>query len=163
MNYYEILQISKNASKDDIKHAYITLVKKYHPDLQPQEKKNFYTEKMKLINIAYGTLKNDEKRKAYDEQLNYNKQIYKETKYQTGSNDNNKYNENSYKQYKYNENSYKQYTYNENKHNKYNKYNSIVDKIKKIKEIVMLWFTYILVISFFIYIFSIFIYILIGG
>ena len=37
-NYYDILEVSKNASPEIIEKAYKTLVKKYHPDLQKNEK-----------------------------------------------------------------------------------------------------------------------------
>ena len=52
-NYYEILEVNKNASPEIIEKAYKTLVKKYHPDLQQDENKNKYEEKIKKINEAY--------------------------------------------------------------------------------------------------------------
>lgn len=73
-NYYEILEVDKNASEEIIEKAYKTLAKKYHPDLQNQSKstinkENSNEEKMKKINEAYEILSNEFKRKAYDEQL----------------------------------------------------------------------------------------------
>lgn len=67
-NYYEILEIDRNASKEIIDKAYKTLAKKYHPDLQ---KKNVKAceEKMKKINEAYAVLTNEEQREAYNQQL----------------------------------------------------------------------------------------------
>ena len=65
-NYYDILEVSKNASPEIIEKAYKTLVKKYHPDLQIAEEKNKYEEKIKKINEAYDILSNSEKRKKYD-------------------------------------------------------------------------------------------------
>ena len=65
-NYYEILEVNKNASPEIIEKAYKTLVKKYHPDLQQDENKNKYEEKIKKINEAYDILSNSEKRKNYD-------------------------------------------------------------------------------------------------
>ena len=38
-NYYDILEVNKNASPEIIEKAYKTLVKKYHPDLQKNEEK----------------------------------------------------------------------------------------------------------------------------
>lgn len=65
-NYYEILEVNKNASPEIIEKAYKTLVKKYHPDLQDNNLKNEYEEKIKLINEAFEVLSNSEKRKNYD-------------------------------------------------------------------------------------------------
>ena len=65
-NYYEILEVNKNASTEIIEKAYKTLVKKYHPDLQQDENKNKYEEKIKKINEAYDILSDPEKRKKYD-------------------------------------------------------------------------------------------------
>ncbi len=63
-NYYEILGVDKNASQDDIKKAYRTLVKKYHPDLHPNDKAA--AEKFKEINEANEVLSDENKRKQYD-------------------------------------------------------------------------------------------------
>ncbi len=68
-NYYEILEVSKNASKEVIEKAYKVLAKKYHPDLQEESQKKIAEEKMKLINEAYEILSDDERRKNYDIQL----------------------------------------------------------------------------------------------
>lgn len=84
-NYYEILEIDKNASPEIIEKAYKTLVKKYHPDLQKNNLKNNYEEKIKKINEAYETLSNPEKREKYNliienneiSEENYNK-LYNE-------------------------------------------------------------------------------------
>ena len=65
-NYYDILEVSKNASPEIIEKAYKTLVKKYHPDLQDNNLKAEYEEKIKLINEAFEVLSNSEKRKNYD-------------------------------------------------------------------------------------------------
>ena len=68
-NYYDILEINKNASPEIIKKAYTTLAKKYHPDLQKDELKKNFEEKFKLINEAYEVLSNKEQRKLYDTKL----------------------------------------------------------------------------------------------
>lgn len=65
-NYYDILEVNKNASPEIIEKAYKTLVKKYHPDLQENNLKSIYEEKIKKINEAYDILSNHEKRKNYD-------------------------------------------------------------------------------------------------
>ena len=71
-NYYEILQVDKNASSEIIEKAYKTLVKKYHPDLQENNLKENYEEKIKKINEAYEILSDEEKRKNYDLNLKNN-------------------------------------------------------------------------------------------
>ena len=68
-NYYEILEVDKNASIEVIEKAYKTLAKKYHPDLQAEEEKRTAEEKMKLLNEAYEILSDEEKRKRYDEKI----------------------------------------------------------------------------------------------
>ena len=69
-NYYEILEISENASQEIVEKAYKTLAMKYHPDLHGDSTgdENF-EEKLKLINEAYGVLKDKEKRAEYDEEM----------------------------------------------------------------------------------------------
>ena len=68
-NYYEILEVDRKASPEVIDKAYKTLAKKYHPDLQDENNKNIYAEKMKEINEAYDVLSDDYKKTTYDEQL----------------------------------------------------------------------------------------------
>ncbi|SHF12029.1 J domain-containing protein [Caloramator proteoclasticus] len=62
-NYYEILQIKKGASSEEIKKAYARLLRKYHPE---RDEENF-----KRIREAYEILSNPEKRREYDFQLEY--------------------------------------------------------------------------------------------
>lgn len=66
LNLYEILEVSEKASKEIIDKAYKVLAKKYHPDLQPPEKKQSAELKMKQINEAYKILSDTAKRKEYD-------------------------------------------------------------------------------------------------
>lgn len=65
-NYYEILEVDKNASEEVIEKAYKTLAKKYHPDLQNNSD---CQDKMRQINEAYEILSNDFKRREYDEKI----------------------------------------------------------------------------------------------
>ena len=70
ITYYEILEVSRMASKEVITKAYKVLVRKYHPDLeQDKGKKEEAKEKMVRINEAYETLSDDEKRKKYDDTI----------------------------------------------------------------------------------------------
>lgn len=62
-DYYNILGIEKNASDEDIKKAYRKLARKYHPDVS---KATGAEEKFKDVAEAYQTLKDPEKRAAYD-------------------------------------------------------------------------------------------------
>ena len=74
-NYYEILEVNKNASPEIIDKAYKTLAKKYHPDLQSEENKKQGEEIFKQINEAYEVLSNEEKRKQYDMTLEENNSL----------------------------------------------------------------------------------------
>ena len=62
-DYYEVLGVSKNASKDEIKDAYRKLAMQYHPD---RNKAPDAEEKFKEISEAYAALSDDEKRQQYD-------------------------------------------------------------------------------------------------
>lgn len=65
IDYYKILELDKSATEADIKKAYRKLARKYHPDLNPNDKeaeKNF-----KQINEANEVLSNAENRKKYDQ------------------------------------------------------------------------------------------------
>jgi molecular chaperone DnaJ len=63
-DYYEILGVSKNATKDEIKKAYRKQALKYHPDKNPGDKKA--EENFKEAAEAYEVLSNDEKKARYD-------------------------------------------------------------------------------------------------
>jgi len=65
IDYYKILELSKNASDKDIKKAYRKLARKYHPDLNPNDK--VAEQKFKEINEAHEVLSNLENRKKYDQ------------------------------------------------------------------------------------------------
>lgn len=64
IDYYKILGIAKTATNKDIKKAYRKLARKYHPDLNPDNKEA--EKKFKEINEANEVLSNAENRKKYD-------------------------------------------------------------------------------------------------
>jgi len=77
-NYYQILDITEDATHHQIKDAYRKLVLKYHPD---KNKGNpLFEEMIQQINEAYETLSNPESRKIYDEQL-YSNEYSEEQEY----------------------------------------------------------------------------------
>jgi curved DNA-binding protein len=65
INYYKILGIEKSATESDIKKAYRKMARKYHPDLNPNDKEA--ETKFKQINEANEVLSHPENRKKYDE------------------------------------------------------------------------------------------------
>ena len=62
-DYYEVLGVQKNASKEEIKNVYRKLALQYHPD---RNKDPTAEEKFKELSEAYAVLSDDEKRKRYD-------------------------------------------------------------------------------------------------
>ena len=62
-DYYEVLGVSKNASKDEIKDSYRKLAMQYHPD---RNKAPDAEDKFKEISEAYAVLSDDQKRQQYD-------------------------------------------------------------------------------------------------
>lgn len=96
-NYYELLEVSEKASPEVIKKAYITLVKKYHPDLQPNSEKKSAEEKIKEINEAYEILSDKNKRENYDKKLQIQRVKEEQSKY-ANINKNQQNNTNNYRQ-----------------------------------------------------------------
>jgi len=63
-DYYKILGVNRGASEDEIKQAYRKLARKYHPDVNPDNKQA--EAKFKEINEAYQVLSDPEKRQKYE-------------------------------------------------------------------------------------------------
>ena len=127
-NYYEILEVDKNASDEIIKVAYKALVKKYHPDLKEGNAKINAEDKIKQINEAYDILSNPEKKYEYDQNL-INESISKK-QYEIILNENmnlkrelNVYRNNIYHNYR-NNNKYTKENYNTNYNNDNNSQNT---------------------------------------
>src|SRR3972149_2793098 len=69
MNPYEVLGVDRKARLSDIKKAYRKLARKYHPDLNPGDKRA--EDRFKAISEAYETLSDPAKRKARDLELDF--------------------------------------------------------------------------------------------
>ncbi len=63
-DYYEVMGVDRDATKDDIKRAYRKLARKYHPDVSKEENAE---EHFKEVGEAYEVLKDPEKRAAYNQ------------------------------------------------------------------------------------------------
>ncbi|CAN1354809.1 DnaJ homolog subfamily B member 13 [Linum perenne] len=66
VDYYKVLQVERNASDDDLKKAYRKLAMKWHPDKNPNDKKDAEA-KFKKISEAYEVLSDPQKRAVYDQ------------------------------------------------------------------------------------------------
>jgi curved DNA-binding protein len=66
-DYYKILGVGKTASDAEIKKAFKSMARKYHPDLHPESEKAKWTEKFKDLNEAYTVLSDKQKRTIYDQ------------------------------------------------------------------------------------------------
>ena len=70
-NYYRVLGVSLSADETEIKRAYRTLAKDYHPDLVPADRREWARAQMARINAAYEVLGDPVRRSEYDHQQGY--------------------------------------------------------------------------------------------
>ena len=68
-DYFKILGISRNATDQEIKSAFRKLARKFHPDLHPHDERA--ESEFKEINEAYEILSDEDKKKSYEQFLNY--------------------------------------------------------------------------------------------
>jgi curved DNA-binding protein len=68
VSYYDVLQVRPGASDADIRSAYYRLAKRFHPDLNPQERR-LAELRFRLINEAYAQLKTQDNRARYNMML----------------------------------------------------------------------------------------------
>jgi len=76
-NYYEILGVEENADQEAIKKAFRELAKKWHPDRNPDNKKES-EEKFKEVSEAYNILGDEEKKARYDHMRTYGQEDYQD-------------------------------------------------------------------------------------
>uniref|UniRef100_A0A5S6R5C6 J domain-containing protein n=1 Tax=Trichuris muris TaxID=70415 RepID=A0A5S6R5C6_TRIMR len=75
---YDVLNVTRNATKSEIQRAYRQLARKYHPDKQrDDESKAQAQELFRLVATAYETLKDEESRKNYDYMLDNPDEVYR--------------------------------------------------------------------------------------
>ncbi|MEP3042880.1 J domain-containing protein, partial [Nonlabens ulvanivorans] len=105
IDYYKILGVEKNASENDIKKAYHKMARKYHPDLNPNDKEA--EAKFKQLNEANEVLSNPENRKKYDQYgENWeNAEAYEQAKRQQSKHQQDAY----YRQQSYNQEDFSDY------------------------------------------------------